>query len=621
MNILDLSYFFIFIFAVFSFGNIFLSLLNIHLSPWGGIIVGVNLGIVFLTIIAFFLGILNLSILLFPMISVSLGYQLWKVFKGSHLTYFRIDFLLVLVIFLAVLIQSIVNITSFISNDQYRLLGAHSRDSLWHISIINNVIKNIPPENPLFAGVEFTNYHYFIHLFIAGASKITTINVFNLYFQYIPVFLLTQLALTLFILVKEITNRWVGYFAVIFFSLSSSLYFLVPLIYPQAYLHPGNLWIDEYSTRMVNLQLLSSYLIILTLLVILLKKESFNILQIIIFSFISGALFGFKSQGAIIWLSALSFLGLINIFRQNLKYLFLSTGTIIVTFMISIFTTKIKHSIFIIEPLWFIKTMFESSTHLNHVDWELKRQTYLNEGNLLRITQLYIDGLLVFIIFNFGPRLLGFLNLINLKNIEKRQKDIILLLLFISLIGIVLPLVVVTAGVAWNSIQFSYYSILSLSILTSILIFRLSKINIKLSVITAVLIWLLLLPGVFYTTQAYLPKEFSKDDIFSAVTNLASKKDGTILAHPNFDNNAFIPSISKKSLYFANDPSLDVQLIDFSERRNNVKEFFETTDQYWQLEFLKANQIKYVISDKKIKLYKYRLLDQYPNLYIYVFED
>jgi hypothetical protein len=71
-------------------------------------------------------------------------------------------------------------------------------DGMWHVAIINNLSKAIPPENPLLSGERLVGYNYFADVYISTIYKLTRIDILILYFRLIGPFLALLSAASLF---------------------------------------------------------------------------------------------------------------------------------------------------------------------------------------------------------------------------------------------------------------------------------------------------------------------------------------------------------------------------------------------------------------------------------------
>lgn len=476
---------------IFPIGKIILDLLKIRLNFWEEVLFSINIGIVFVTLTTFLLGLLGHPRLVLVLAWLPLLYLFIR--KGKQrIIKFKIripnlDLLLILILLFCTFVQSIITFSSGdMVGNSIRLMGIHDKDSLWYIALINSLEKSIPPQSPIFSGQMIQNYHYFTFIFVAFLKSITNIPIMVLYFKLFIPLLVFLFSAAVFVFVKNLTdNKWAGYLAVLITALASNFYYLIGFLYPSAIVTPSVFWVDEYTTRMVNPQLLLSYIILITMLYLLLNVKRISDYKfIIIFSILAGSLIGFKSFAAAVFLSALAVLSLFRMAKRNFSYIKILVSSILMTLIFYVNSVRNYQPIFIFSPFWFIKTMFESGDHLNFDVWELKRQTYLNDKNIIRVIQLYAQGLVIFLVGNLGTRLLGIIALFQAKS--ERKKDMVYLLFLISIIGFVIAMLTIFRGITWNSIQFFYYTVMFSAILTAVSIAGILKRNILIGVLLCV---------------------------------------------------------------------------------------------------------------------------------------
>ena len=94
-------------------------------------------------------------------------------------------------LFIIVLLSSIlISITMFRSGIKYNFgigfWGPNGHDAIWHLSLINQLKTNIPPQNPIFSGTILSNYHWGFDFLVALISKLTYLDASLLYFQILP---------------------------------------------------------------------------------------------------------------------------------------------------------------------------------------------------------------------------------------------------------------------------------------------------------------------------------------------------------------------------------------------------------------------------------------------------
>ena len=622
MIIIEYLKFILFIlFAVFPLGKFFLDYLKIRLSFWENLLLGVNIGIVIITLFVYISGTLGLGQLfyflpVFPLILLVKKKISLDLIKDAV----RIDLKLFSII---VIITLISGYFTFFSGDiidgKLRLIGGNVHDGLWHIALVSSLKYKIPAENPIFSGTPVQNYHYLTDIFTAVSSQFTSIAVPQLYFKILGPFLIMLFSGTIFLFLKKLTGSNIfSYLGILLVVLGSNLFYLVKIFYPSAYFNPSNLWVDEFTTKMVNPQLLLSYVVILTLLHLMLIQKKKSLRFIILFSIIGSSLLGIKSYGFILFVVSVLFISLLLLIKRRFDFIGISAGLLSAGIVFYLLSNISKDTIFILAPFWFIKVMFETPDHLAYPIWELKRQTYLAHQNFLRIGQLYFEGFLLFLFINLGGRLIGFFALSG--KFEGEKKEVIYLLWAIGLSGLILPMVFIQKGVAWNSIQFFYYVILAFSMLSIITIHRILRDKKRAAVIVVLIVWISLLPGVFFSISNYYPgreKSYGSADYLQAVKFLKNQENGIILMHPTYAQDSFVPALSEKKAFFADEIILSIQLVAFETRKKQTESFFNNDDSQFQKDFLKGNNIKYIFTENKGNALNMRKIYSNKEIIIY----
>ncbi len=64
--------------------------------------------------------------------------------------------------------------------------GPNGHDAIWHLGLISELQRNFPPQNPFFAGVPLTNYHYFFDLLLAKSGSLFSMDSLDLLFRVFP---------------------------------------------------------------------------------------------------------------------------------------------------------------------------------------------------------------------------------------------------------------------------------------------------------------------------------------------------------------------------------------------------------------------------------------------------
>jgi hypothetical protein len=210
---------------------------------------------------------------------------------------------------------------------------------------------------------------------------------------------------------------------------------------------------------------------------------------------------------------------------------------------------------FIWSPGWFIKTMFQAGDKLNYDVWELQRLALVQGGIGPRLILHWLIGTTIFLIGNFGIKLLGFGALLTGKSTNNNK--IVWLLTGVALLSILIPSFYIQKGVVWNSIQFMNYAQVPLLLLTLLFLKEIFKTKaVRKSILTGLLI--LALPTLAILTY----RNFNPDQyltIPSATINqlksLDLPKDKAVILEENLASNSLVPAITGKAVFRA-DPTV-----------------------------------------------------------------
>lgn len=458
------------------------------------------------------------------------------------------------------------------------LFGAHFNDGVNNIALISSLKNSIPPQNPNFSGQNIVGYHYFINLVIAMAENFFGGDPFVVYFGVVPILLLVLLSAFIYLLTSRMVGRFLGAISVLFALLLSNYYYF-------AGTNPSVAWVDEYSTKLVNYQYLSSLVIIVGLLILV-----FCTSRPIFLGLISGLLMGFKIYAWILWIAALGIVGTYNFFIRKESYL-------IKIFLWSVFFSVpvyllffygAKNTGFYWDPLWIIRSMYSSPDRLASASWELARQYYISIKNYLGLTKLYGIGAITFLLINLGPRLLGFVTNFN-DNVIKLMK-------FMAILGLCFALLLGQSGSSWNVIQFSYYSVFLLAILLA-LGFKNYSHQSKILVISVLLI--ISLPGSIYTNNVYSRPPYTGKfsvQVVEGLKFLAVQPMGVVLVHSEYASNAIVSAISGKPTFLAEEMILNSYGTNIMLRKKETSQFFEGRMLNYDSSWFRSHDIKYVVA-------------------------
>ncbi len=182
MNLLfQLLAFFLFIFScLYLPGKLLAGKLKLELKSFDDIFFPFGFGLMVFTLLAYIFSWLKLEVLILPSILLLDFYFIrgnkWLPGKleKRHSLALSLVFLLSLVFSLSMLI-----------NGQFGDKLIYRHDDLWHLSLINELKVNFPPDNPSVAGIPLRGYHFFYNLILAKVSNIFLISPFSLHFRFL----------------------------------------------------------------------------------------------------------------------------------------------------------------------------------------------------------------------------------------------------------------------------------------------------------------------------------------------------------------------------------------------------------------------------------------------------
>jgi len=436
------------------------------------------------------------------------------------------------------------------------LYGAHYVDSTWHLSLVNNLIKSVPPENPIYSGTKLSSYHYLVDLQISLIHQTTGIPVPKLYFYFIGPLYLLLLTVLIYRLSYSMTKSILsGISAVTLLQLGSNIYYLFGS-------NPSIAWIDFFSTKVVNYPLLFSLILILIFLEAVSTKLTYG--NEILLGLLSGALFMVKSHTALVWIVALIVYDLYRFATKHYTHLF-SLVTTLIVLSVLYFSTVGSGQVLAFSPLWFIKTMYESPDRLNGSWWELSRQTLIAANSHLGIIKLYLIGFTTFFAVNFHILIAG----LTVRKLPK-------IYTVMALIGIIIPMLFIQRGAAWNSIQFTYPVFIPLIIGFSLLIAKVYLKNRMVGLLFFIVIFAGLLPGNTYIARQYISyagKQNISSELVSLIKFLKDLPENSIIVDETFRSGSVIQAYSGKSLYLGDRQmleSLSINTVDRDERSSRI---------------------------------------------------
>lgn len=630
-TLLNLLFFLIICFFTFYIVGFGLVRIRKNLKEEEVILFSSTLGLVLFVMMAIMLGFLNLRILMLPLILIANALVIYK-YKSSVLFDWRIfvrkKFLSVLII-LGIIIQGFINFPSgYLYKEGLLFWSSQGHDGLWHVTLMEEISKNFPPKNPIFSGELLYNYHYLVDILMGEFLRVFPVFLtLDLYFRFFPVIFSFLLGLSVFAFV----SRWrssagTGYWAVFFTYFTGSFGYIITFI------RSGNIlggetvfWASQENTLLGNPPHAVAHILLTTFFLsflLYLKERRFFW---IIISFILGALLaGFKVSGGLVLLTGIGAAGLVDaLLNKRMKTLLLALSLGISNFVtFKAMTSKEAASFLMFLPWWFIRTMVVDKLGL--IDWELKRQHYLSKGTWnanLRVIQLELTAFLIFIIGNFGMRILGVYSLIK----DGLQRKLIVspldTMLFTSAVtGVLMVVFFVQKGIIYNNIQFIQYSLLIMGFYAAVTVRNMLQ-YIKygyIRVLIALVIVILSLPTVLGNLNEFygpgrtpLAVISNKELEALKLLKLNSNKDDIILTVPfnkylkdkfptqprpiyAWYSTAYVSALTARSTYFTSEEQALITGYPVDKKREKLMKFFKQDDLSFNRKFLADENIKFI---------------------------
>ncbi len=483
--------------------------------------------------------------------------------------------------------------------------GPNGHDGIWHIAVINSLAKGTL-SMPVYAGENLKNYHIGFDFLVAIIHKVTSISVINLYFQIIP----PILAFLIGYLVYRLVFTWrrsklQALLASFFVYFSGSFGWIVTLLRGEGIGGESLFWAQQSLSTLINPPFALSLVIIFIGLLSLIRYQNTTTAgNLLITAFLFGLLIQIKIYAGVLVILALFFSGVWSILKNRRYQIFyLSIFTLIISILLILPTYDLKTKSLIFQPFWFLESMVATTDRFYWPKMASALYNYKLSGNILKMTLAYALTFLIFIIGNLGLRIIT-LPWIKGKIKTIKNLDVLDIMIFsIIFLGILLPMLFIQTGNSWNSIQFFYYSLIFLSIISGVAVggyiekLKLGKSShnipiykLKIYTITVMLI-VLTIPTIISTLRHYLPSRpptMIPATELSALMFLGKQSDGIILPVPFnkeladkwasdppkplylYESTAYVSAITGKQTYLEDEVNLEITGYEWRQRKDDV---------------------------------------------------
>lgn len=556
----------------------------------------------------FIFGFLGLRWLTFIYIIIVLIFWL-KInkFKMPLLKLPKINFLLTFLIVIGTLLQLA---TIFFMGVLYKdgiYFCCALPDSLYHLALTNQIVKQFPPIEPGASEIVVQNYHYFSNLIAADLIRVFKLPLISTYYQYLVLLfsLLYGLSAVVFSQIVKMDRKytyWLVFFLyfsgdltfLLLFFLGKGLNFSLPFLQNAAWL-----WISP--PRVVASVIFFGGISLLS--VWFEKRGPFLAL---LTSIILSSLIGVKIYVGLFVLGGLTVLSLYYFLKRDYTMLLMPLLTLILSLVIYL-PVNGKSGGLIFTGLWRFENFIVSPVfNLSYL--ELARQIYLTHQNWLRLIQYTFMYIFIYFFFVFGTIMAGVFQTKWSLSLFNKQLNIFL----ISGIGICIILgsfFIQRIGGA-NSSQFLITVDIIASIYTALAISywigRVKYLKLKMAII--LLIVILTVPRVlytgFFTVQSLKDRRglFIGNNELQALNYLKDKTDkGSIVLVDNIDrghwSNSFsfyISFLSDRQLFVDGNGITQDHAVFVKDKIKDATNIFSNSDAQIVQATLRKNNIDYI---------------------------
>ncbi|OGM76312.1 hypothetical protein A2188_00325 [Candidatus Woesebacteria bacterium RIFOXYA1_FULL_43_9] len=450
------------------------------------------------------------------------------------------SFLVVLIIVLGTVFQTL---TVFRSGWWYDFgmgfWGPTGRDLVWHQALVEQLLKDVPPQNPGLAGITLTNYHYFYDLLVAITHKLTGISVLDLIYRIFPVIFSVLFGVGTYLLTQRLfKNKLATVFSLFFAYFAGSFGWIVEWIHFRKLGGESAFWMNQPVSMNLNPPFaLSIVLLIFTALFFINWQEKKNLKRVILIIVLSILLFEVKVYAGLVVLGAMTALSVeAFLVKKDLSYFKLALPVFLfsIWFLIS---KGIANSSFVeLKPLWFVHSALDAPDRIGWVRLASARVNYYLAGNWLKYLLSEILAVVIFIVGNMGMRIIGLLLALRIWRRRLLSLGEYCFIFWVSLFSFIVPFFFVQKGNPWNTIQFSYYFLYFSALFAGSALAGLSKKLPHATYYLLVLVILLLTPISSFTTFTFglykNPPAMLTQGEYKALEFLKGQPEGVVLTYP-----------------------------------------------------------------------------------------
>jgi len=497
--------------------------------------------------------------------------------------------------------------------------GPNGHDGIWHLSLINQVQKGIPPLNPVFSGERLSQYHWGFDYLAGLAAKTTSLSSLDVYFRLFPLLTIFFIGFLGYRLVNKVAkDKTAGWWFVWLSFFAGSFGWLVTLLREGKIGGESLFWAMQSASTLINPPFaLSLVLLLLGLNLWFGWKGSTSWKKAVFLGILFGLTAGIKVYGGILVIIALFLYwarGVVVGGKSRFNFITWSLAAItggLLLFFMGVFSGP---PALVFKPLWFTHSLVES---LDKLYWPKLAGLRINlvgqwlSWKLPFLLAIELGLVVLFVVGNLGLRVIGLWHW-GARAAKKKIEDFDWLMVFIGLPAFVLPLIFVQRGTTWNTIQFFYYFLFIVNFYLAFWLARLSQRGRRMAWLAAAFGILAALTS-FSTLKDYFgypPPAAVPYYELEGLGFLSRQDDGVVLTYPYnqfkkkgvdsplplylYETTAYVSAFGNKIAHLEDEMNLEITGFSWRERRGKVDKFFASRDRIWARGFLVNNRIDYI---------------------------
>jgi hypothetical protein len=491
------------------------------LSSIGSFTVSFILGIILWAWQGYLFGFLHLRWLSYIYLLIFLVLFLKKkyfYFKLPGFKFKNIDLFTILIIIVGIFGQTF----QFIRNGQMTASGLfisnnNSVDQVWHLTLVEELVKRFPPFEPGMFGVQLFNYHFWFNLSTAELIRVFHLPIFQTQFNGMYVVGSVLLGLIVFAFVNAIykSKTFLRLFLFfVYFSGDIVGWFMV-FLKNRFDLDAG--WLFENGTTFMDSpgRGFGTIISLAGLYLLFVNKQQVSKRNILIIGLLFGSLMGFKVYFAIPLIFGLFCFTLFKVLKKKFPYFFIFIISSIL-FLIQFLPLNANSGGLFLVPFDIPREFFAQNTFgLSYLD--MRWRIYFDHQNYLRLAEYGILMSIGYLFIQFSVKLLGFFPL--KKTINKLGLDFYILLYSSLIFSLILGLFFYQRVGGANIWEFFMVSSLILAIIASLNISLYLPKNKIIASLLIIFIIVLVIPRWFNSTYGYL-----RTDYFSGFHGISNQE-------------------------------------------------------------------------------------------------